>query len=78
MTVRKALCAEAFEDFADNLIKSDEYALSKDGALKETALELHKNKIERDIKSYLYAVMQNMQSQSQSVSTGDSHAGHSH
>lgn len=78
MTVRKALCAEAFEDFADNLIKSDEYALSKDGALKETALKLHKNKIERDIKSYLYAVMQNMQSQSQSVSTGDSHAGHSH
>lgn len=78
MTVRSALCAEAFEDFADNLIKSDEYALDKDGALMETALKLHKNKIERNIKTYLYAVMQNAQSQSQSVSTGDSHAGHSH
>lgn len=78
VSVRKALCAEAFDDFADTLIKSEEYALVKDGAIMETALKLHKNKIKRDITTYLYAVMQNMQSQSQSVSTGDSHAGHSH
>ncbi len=79
ISVRTALRDEAFDAFAEGLVKSDEYALEKDGALMETALKLHKNKLERDMKTYLYSLIQSMQAQSsgaQTVQTG--HEGHNH
>ena len=79
ISVRTALRDKDFDDYAESLVKSEEYALEKDGVILETALELHKSKLERDMKTYLYSLTQSMQAQSsgsQTVQTG--HEGHNH
>ncbi len=64
IAVRTSLCEDAFNDFAEELVDSDEYALTTDGALMKLALKTHKSKLKRDITSYLYALTQSMQAQS--------------
>lgn len=77
ISVRTALGNEAYDSYAEELTEKEEYALVKDGALMTLSLKLHKNKIERDMKTYLYSVTQSMQQSSNSYSS-NSHAGHSH
>ncbi len=64
ISVRTALRDDAYDSFAEELTEKEEYVLVKDGAIMSTALKLHKNKIERDMKTYLYSVIQSMQQQS--------------
>lgn len=76
VAARTALGNEAYDSYSEELTEKEEYVLVKDGALISTALKLHKNKLERDLKTYLYSLTQSMQ-QSSSYSS-NSHAGHSH
>lgn len=80
ISVRTAICAEKFDSFAEALVDSEEYALVTDGVLMETALKLHKTKLERDMSKYLYSLNQSMQaSNSQQLSSGHSaNDGHNH
>lgn len=64
MSVRTALSNNAYDSFAEELTEKEEYALVKDGAIMSMGLKLHKNKLERDIKTYLYSLIQSMQQQS--------------
>ena len=78
MSVRTALGNEAYDSYAEELTDKEEYVLVKDGAIMSTALKLHKSKLERDMKTYLYSLIQSMQQQSSNSYSSDSHAGHSH
>ena len=64
ITVRTALRDEAYDSYAEELTEKEEYLLVKDGALITTALKLHKSKLERDMKTYLYSLTQSMQQSS--------------
>lgn len=64
ITVRTALRDDAFEAYAEELIDRDEYALVKDGAFMTLALKIHKNKLNRDMSTYLYSLMQSLSSSS--------------
>lgn len=68
MAVRNAMAEEAYHNFEHGLTESEDYALDKEGFFKTTALKLQKSKIAREVKTYLYNVMQNMQASSNTMS----------
>ena len=64
LAVRNTMAQDAYQSFEEGLIKADEYALDKEGFFKTTALKVQKTKIAREVRTYLYSVMQNMQASS--------------
>ena len=68
MAVRTAMSQEAYTNYEKGIIESEDYAIEKDGFIMTTALKLQKSKINREVKTYLYTVMQSMQASSNTVS----------
>lgn len=62
MAVRQSMSEEAYLSYEEGILEAEEYAIEKDGFIMKTALKLQKSKINREVKTYLYSVMQSMQS----------------
>ncbi len=71
LSARSTLSAEAFEEFIDTLRDKPEYALSREGKLKQFGLRNLKKTLGKDLESYLFALLQNQeQSASNSYTAG--------
>ncbi len=68
MSVRTALRDKDYDAYAEELVEMEEYVLVKDGPIMSLALKLHKKKLERDMSTYLYSVIQSAQQSSNSYS----------
>ncbi len=62
ITVKEALRDEDFNNYAEELIKNEEYVLNKTGAISTMGMKMYKIKLEKDLETYLYSLIQSMQS----------------
>ncbi len=68
LSARDALATEAYEEYVETLSEMPEYALDKEGKLKDFGLNSLKRTLKSDLESYLYALLESQASSSSSYS----------
>ena len=68
LSARDALSTEAYEEYVESLREMPEYALDREGKLKDFGLNSLKRTLKSDLESYLYALLESQASSSSSYS----------